>query len=44
MRPWLKRTLLVALMVMISGTLILSVAEDYLVIKKKGGPDPKSTP
>jgi hypothetical protein len=41
MRPWLTRVLLVALMVMISGTLILSVAEDYLVIKKKGGPTQK---
>jgi hypothetical protein len=41
MRPWLMRTLLVALMVMISGTLILSFAEDYLVIKKKGGPTQK---
>lgn len=41
MRPWLTRTLLVALMVMVSGTLILSGAEDYLVIKKKGGPTQK---
>ena len=41
MRPWLTRTLLVALMVMVSGTLILSFAEDYLVIKKKGGPTQK---
>ena len=41
MRPWLMRTLMVVLMVMISGTMIPSVAEDYLVIKKKGGPTQK---
>ncbi len=41
MRPWLMRILLVALLVVVCGTLIPSLAEDYLVIKKKGGPTQK---
>ena len=41
MRPSLTRCFLVALVLMVFATLMPSIAEDYLVIKKKGGPTQK---